>query len=303
MSAYDWDAFYERVAAVGYEYEPKEEVHGCTLCGSSDIEPYLTEDNYQFPVGTDLCTHCGMVFINPRMDADAYQAFYEGWYRRLISAKNGREVTMATLRPEQELYAGWMCDSIGKHFPKYPRVLDVGGGCGAFVDEITNRYGGTGTVLDPAPDELKEGQWEKIRSTAEAWDPGYRRWNVITVMNTVDHFLDPVAVLTTCRRAMARSEDGAVLILNVQDFAYRCKVFSSHDMPVTRAVKVDHPHNFTRDTASALLRKTGFDPIEILKEEKPGHLAWCFVAKPSETTEEVRAHPELVKELRRYRDE
>src|SRR5258706_4407198 len=97
----------ERIAALDYEYDaqPKQALTSCNLCGAAEFVILTHRDRYGYPAQAHACRRCGLVFLNPRMTAEAYGPFYNGIYRALVSAIHSRLVDARTIQDEQREYA------------------------------------------------------------------------------------------------------------------------------------------------------------------------------------------------------
>ena len=93
----------ERIAALEYDYsaQPKQTLTSCNLCGATEFVILAHRDRYGYPAQAHACRTCGLVFLNPRMTAEAYGRFYNGVYRPLVSAFQGRQIDARTNQDEQ----------------------------------------------------------------------------------------------------------------------------------------------------------------------------------------------------------
>jgi hypothetical protein len=71
---------------------------------------------------------CGLVFLNPRLTAEAYGRFYDGIYRPLVSAFHGRLIDARTIQAEQRDYARRAREFIRPFIAERTpgRLLDIG---------------------------------------------------------------------------------------------------------------------------------------------------------------------------------
>ena len=231
-----------------YEAQPKEFLSRCNLCGAT-AEPLAvreTRDRYGFPISVTECA-CGLVFLNPRMTAEAYRRFYEdGTYRRLVSAYHGREIDAHTIQAEQRVYAEKLADFLAPHISA-DSVLDVGGSTGVVGRLIADRFHLAPTILDPAPAELAEaGEAERVMATIEEWEPGERKWGLILLCQTVDHLLDIWGALKKLRSVL---EHGGCFFVDALNYE------------VGRTLKIDHPYSLTEATLTKYLRRAGFASV------------------------------------------
>jgi SAM-dependent methyltransferase len=278
---------------VGFDYEaqPKETVRTCPVCG--DTSHCLIEclDRYGLDLCPAMCQRCGMIYARERMTAEGYGEFYSKWYRPLVSAYSGREVDAEYIDKSSSIYAGVVADA-GATFLSSPyrrTLLDVGGSTGCFARTLRKRWGYECTVLDPSPDELvlAEGSGlEAIAGFAEDFEPGDRKWDVVSLVQTVDHLLNPVAVLRKLHECLASH---GVLVIDFVDY----RVFS-RKCHLSVSLKVDHPLYFTPVTAGCLLLRTGFEPLRCDASEDRRHL--IYVCRP---VPEIDAVPSSIDAARR----
>ena len=217
------------------------------------------------------CFGCGLVFLSPRMTAEAYAKFYDGPYRKLVSAFHGREINAETIEAEQWDYALEVKDVLIPYldFPLRPdrnwNLLDIGGSTGVVGHVVAGGFGIAPTVLDPCPAELERarGYANVIRGTIESFDPAGRTWDVILLCQTVDHLLDISGSLAKIRTMIA--PDG-VFWVDIVDYGRRPEI------------KIDHPYYLTPTTMGAHLRKAGFEVKHV--EPAPDGVHVGFVCVP-----------------------
>lgn len=235
-------------AIFDYASQPKERVWECNLCGGSEFATLSTQDRYGFPVRTDGCLDCGLVFLNPRMTKHAYARFYERHYRPLVSAYHGREINAKTLQPEQREYARGLANALWPHIGAAETLLDIGGSTGVVARYLADEFGVEPTVLDPSPEELREAADLSVElGTIEDFEPE-QTWDLVTMCQTADHLLDVSGALRKIRGLLA--PDG-LFFVDILDYEK------------TQQSKVDHPYNLTQRTMAAYLDRAGFKPIAV----------------------------------------
>lgn len=244
-----------------YEAQPKEWVRECNLCGSPWHVPVSSEDRYGLPQPAEVCGDCGLKFLNPRLTRRGYAEFYERVYRPLLTAYYDRDLGPEALKQFQRYYAATLVWFLGPH--DGGKLLDIGGSTGVVADHLCNVFGMTGTVLDPAPEELKLANGlEVIPGFIEDFETD-RKWDLITVCQTVDHLLDVSGSLGKIHRLL--TPDG-VLFLDVAD---------TTRIPRT---KVDHPYYLTEQTMETYFRYAGFKVKR--KHRLPGDYHVRYLCKP-----------------------
>jgi SAM-dependent methyltransferase len=288
-----------RVAELGWDVQAQawEAVESCNLCGGTSFVTLTHEDRYGFPVASAACANCGLVFLDPRPSADAYDAFYRDTYRPLVSAFHGRVIDAASVEVVQGEYARSLAHLLAPLLAgrRGGSLLDVGGSTGVVAEAICSTYGLTGTVLDPAPAELARAAdrgLETIPGTIESFDPGPDRFEVVLLCQTLDHVLDASGALAKVRSLL--SDDG-VLFVDVVDF--RAAYLSGWS--VEGATKVDHPYSFTEDTIGALLARAGLTIAR--KDYAADHLHVGYVCSPGTAVDSLPSATsvrELLREIR-----
>jgi SAM-dependent methyltransferase len=245
-----------RVRELGWEppAEALERVDACNLCGGGTFVTIAHADRYGFPLSSAACTTCGLVFLDPRPAAPAYDAFYRDAYRPLVSAFHGRRIDATSIETEQRSYAEALAELLAPVLADRSggSLLDVGGSTGVVAEVVCGAYGLAGTVLDPAPEELERAQARGLATvpgTIESFEPD-GRYDVVLLCQTLDHVLDAAGALRKLHGVLAG--DG-LLFVDVVDF--RAAYLRAWD--VEAATKVDHPYAFTEDTIEAMLARSG----------------------------------------------
>lgn len=269
----------ERVAAVGYDFyvQQKDTIFWCPLCGDGGGISRSSEDRYGFGATTMQCRSCGFLYLSNRLTREGYADLYAHWYRPLVNAFSGFETTIEQLQEHQVLYAQAManaCSSLAAK-PYRRTALDIGGSTGVFADELRKRWGYRVAVLDPAPDELAKAtdrEFEVIPGLVEDFDTD-RQFDLISMIQTVDHLLDPVAALNKVHKWLSPH---GVFLIDFVDYTVIANAFG-----IEQAIKIDHPLYFTAKTAELLLALTGFEPVIAGRTQDRRHMVYvCHKVPP-----------------------
>ena len=269
-----------RIAGLGYDYaaQPREALPACNLCGSAQLVTITHRDRYGFPATASACARCGLVFLNPRMTADAYARFYDGVYRPLVSAFHGRLIDAETIQAEQHEYSVDRVDVVRPFLDGagLQTMLDIGGSTGVVAGHFARAFGLRGTLIDPAPLEVEHARalgLETITGLVEEYDFGDRRFDVVLICQTIDHLLD---VGGTLRRVRELLTERGQLFVDIVDFrAAYLRNWSLED-----ATKIDHPYYLTQDTMQAYLRRAGFAVTRV--DYAADHLHVSYLCRPAE---------------------
>jgi ubiquinone/menaquinone biosynthesis C-methylase UbiE len=259
--------------AVGFDYATREteQVRACNLCGSTDSVEVTQRDRYGFPSHMRMCRRCGLGFLSPRMTAREYEEFYKGVYHPLASSFHGRArrskpVVSSGLAPKPAKRVRLLQEAL----PRPPAsALDVGGGSGRLAEAVRAAFACEVAVLDPSPEDLRvaaDAGLETFLGSAEQFDPGERRWDLVLLCRTIDHLLDISASLACLHRLTATGGHAFVDFKDVILVARRRR-------SVEAAVAIEHPYYLTYETVRAFLTQAGFTPIKEVRRR------WFVLAK------------------------
>lgn len=242
-----------------YVAQPQEAVTNCDLCGGRSFSPYAFNDRYLLPVASVMCQGCGLLFLNPRMTAEAYAKFYgNGVYRKLLDDYYKSDITN-TVGQTQEAYGNWLAWFLRPYLlNRAGTLLDVGGSEGRVADILYRKYRFEPTILEPAGAEADKARtigFEVIDGSLETWDPAGRKFDVIMLCQTIDHLLSISKSLETIKRAMS---PGALFFVDISDFR---SVLRQHKEQYG-IIKVDHPFYLTPITLERYLTKAGLRVVD-----------------------------------------
>ena len=233
-----------------FRYEPREYIDACPLCSYSVFTVVAHWDRYGYQTETMVCERCGLGFLNPRLSKDEYREFYEtGKYRDLVKAWQRKPTTQPQER--ETFYALELLIFLAPFIKGHKTLLDIGGSSGVVAREVSRAFGLEATVLDPAAKETMHTSLEVIPGLIEDWEPQGRKFDVVTICQTIDHVLDPRAALTKAREVL--NPDG-LLFVDIVDFL----AVARKEGRLEAAVKIDHPLYWSEASAAAALTDSGF---------------------------------------------
>jgi SAM-dependent methyltransferase len=164
---------------------------------AQDVEYYTSRDWYDYY----RCEYCDVLFLHP-LPANRLREIYPANYYSYVSGK--RSWINAAKRLSDRNRLGQILRRI--HGDTL-QVLDVGGGTGGTLDilrQVDKRVGITEVV------DLDEGAEAAARAAGHGYVrcrfedfSGSRRYDLILLLNLIEHVKDPVAVLTKARTLLA----------------------------------------------------------------------------------------------------
>jgi SAM-dependent methyltransferase len=237
----------------------------CNLCGSSEsrlrfpgtiatdtlpqnVEAFrCTHSGYGRHHAIVQCTNCGLVYTNPRPNAqdivDSYVAVEDPLY---LQEREGRVLTFERhLRPVMQLA------------PPPGRLLDVGSYIGVFV-EIATRHGYDAWGLEPSHWAVREAcrqGLQMIEGTFETVALPEASYDVVTMWDVIEHLTDP---LDEIRRAHRVLKPGGLLVIHTMDIDSLFARVMGRRWPWLMEM---HIYYFSRRTLNEMLQKAGFEVI------------------------------------------
>jgi len=284
-----------RIAALGYDHgaQPCERLAHCNLCGGSRLVTVTHRDRYGYRAPATACARCGLMFLNPRMTAEAYSRFYDGIYRPLVSAFHGRQIDAKSIQDEQRDYAVDRAEMIRPFLrgAGLQSMLDIGGSTGVVAGHFAQEFGLAGTLIDPAPLEVQEARafgLETVTGLVEEHDFGSRRFDLVIICQTVDHLLD---VSGTLRRVRDLLTERGQLFIDIVDF----RAAYLRNWSVEDATKIDHPYYLTQNTMEAYLRRAGFSITTV--DYAADHLHVSYLCRQAPPVPDALPDPAAVRDL------
>jgi 2-polyprenyl-3-methyl-5-hydroxy-6-metoxy-1,4-benzoquinol methylase len=175
----------------------------CRICGSSSFSNYLQGRGYQIVE----CLECGLRYINPQPTDRELREFYAGFDLESTWRGDGEERFDRAMR------------DFVLHFRRNGSLLDVGSSRGNFL--IAVRGAGFSVYgVEPSP---KNSEFARSAHGIDTYTgtieeflgaPTRRDFDVITVLNVIEHVPDPKRVLIGLRQLLV---EGGLLILAVPD--------------------------------------------------------------------------------------
>lgn len=257
----------------------------CELCGGTS---FRTVAKHRI-ANVIKCEKCGLVQLDKipdkienrddygRLDIEGYSRYLENFRRRQY--KNDIELLKKWVQPDQPL-------------------LDIGCALGWFVDEA-QKAGFTAEGVEPSATLVSwvADHTPHIKVTLGEFSKeifGNRKFKVVTLWSVLEHMLHPMEQLIDISSIL--EEDGIVAIRvpnynSVISFlsilAYKLS-FGKMDGPFRSLYQLDfeykHFYHFTPRTITMLLNNTGFEVLEIRKENSidPGRLSKRATIKKDE---------------------
>lgn len=227
----------------------------CPLCESASHRVIFDfrklEKPHSVPGPVVKCLNCGLWFkiANKCEIAKAYGDAY------------AREIT------NEQYMAGMAARSYFRSVilnigPKQGRLLDIGTGLGTFVEEAKNAgYQAEGIDLCTALVARAQGRGLNVQFKAAEDLDAYGRFDVVSMMDLIEHVFDPLALLTTVHKLLKPNGELVVYTPNHRAavvLVARALNFIKLDFAVKEIFGSNHLTFFDDRTLKAMLNKAGF---------------------------------------------
>ena len=205
----------------------------CPICASPNITDFISDVQVNRPTTAwNLCENCGHLFVSPRPTQAVLDGFYKEGFREQIYGEKEDPETIPTASVQEETQrAIRITNLVMRYKPKVSRHLDLGSSTGVMLAGIIDRLGCMNSVgVEPGdawrqfsinafeaevPGKTKN---PKIASVRPTWHtrlkdvPKSPKFDLITIVHTLEHLLNPVAVLEEMKGRLLK--DG-LLVLEV----------------------------------------------------------------------------------------
>jgi len=224
----------------------------CAGCGGHDTRPRYVK--FDLPIAE--CVTCGLVRATPRCTPERIAARYSAdyfWQEYLpsLGVING-QIDPAFIDAR---YAPWV-SLAASHGTPQGRILEIGTGAGLFLKAFARAgWDAIGVEVNPEAAHFARERLDlDVRSVyAEDLDVPPASFDVVAMMDVIEHVPDPAATVATARRLLT---PGGILLMQTPnlDSISRWALGS----PWAVLSPAEHLYYFTAETMEALLLKAGY---------------------------------------------
>jgi len=166
----------------------------CPICESNNFDVLSEKDRYGLPLSVSLCTCCGLLMTNPRMNQGSYDLFYKEDQKKLYVGED-----IPTEKYFEKLYKRGesIFSYVNQYTNNFQRILEIGcssGGVlkyfkdqgkdvrGCDLNETYIEYGKKSMGLDLYATSLENLVFEE-------WVP-----DLVIYSHTLEHILNPIEI-------------------------------------------------------------------------------------------------------------
>ena len=214
----------------------------CNLCGASSYTPWAIKHGLSIV----QCSQCGLIYVNPRLNAQGRQIAYSDDYFTLQSdpedSRKRQEMYVIEIRDlERTIHGG--------------RILDVGAGGGHFLASLGSHWEKHGCEINDVSASYAREQHGLAVRTGELRDLLYPSdyFDCVNVRGVIEHLPDPLGDLKETYRIL---KPGGVVSINTPNIDSLCARLYRGDFRL-----VDprfHIYYFSPRTMRMMLERAGF---------------------------------------------
>lgn len=228
----------------------------CAACGSQHTRPFTWRRGFRIAE----CRVCGFLWVDPAICAHDLWAFYNQRTWQPYPAR----VVRRKFRPELRV--------LKAQVPYGARVLDVGCGHGHFA-ALLQRAGYQVVGVDIDGQALAYASQHYGLPTLQGELPQLafeQRFAAITLLSTLEHTADPLAVLTAAAHLL--ESDGVLILSTPRGDGLIPRLSRRFFLPTLRVWEFLSPPShltyFTRRSLSAMLAQAGLRPLAFVHKER-----------------------------------
>jgi SAM-dependent methyltransferase len=235
----------------------------CDLCKADNIKLLFVAKERDWRTGEIFnivrCNKCGLVYVNPRPEKNEIKKYYppEGWPR----AKEKIDFETATINNQPWREVMKLRTAHLLKYIKNGRILDIGCGDGFFLKylkergwkaygvepgEVASRYARDVLGIEVFTGNLEDANFPKN------W------FDAVSLYAVFEHLPDPSKTLKEINRIL--KPDGILFIFVPNFGGLELRIFRERWVAIKAPV---HFYHFTPITLSQIVKKTGFQVLEI----------------------------------------
>lgn len=225
----------------------------CYHCGNDQSTAYATENGFNLV----KCSHCGLLYVNPRPDDSEIEAAHKVGLHR---GQNTLNVTGSFRQGNVRRFLKILGDIFeDKSCLSKKKWLDIGCGNGEFLVAL-RKFSDGGIIekgVEPNVHKIKEAKKRGLDVCYFDLDSHTGKYDVISLLNVYSHLPDPPAMIAAWKNLLS---PGGELILETGN---TCNLSSKdHHKPFYLP---DHLSFASEEIVVKILKKNGFQIVKVIK--------------------------------------
>ncbi len=263
-----------------------EELHQRCLCPEEhDDYEVVTTKTREGEGLWEKCRRCGLVINRSGVSKQEFDDFYNSTYFEKNSYKKGSVLTAEQHYNQRKNSIQNSRRNFEKYLKPHFHLLEIGSGAGELIDSVKDRVASCFAI------EMNKDYVEFIQSSLKipAASTDYtqtefdRKFDMILIVNTIDHMYNSLGVLKKLHHDLA--DDGLLYIEVPNDDQALSRVLPQDKAERFRNFMYQkaHYYSFTFETLEKTLEWGGFELVEKVSKHDytvNNFLNWCFAGAP-----------------------
>ena len=176
----------------------RQDVVDCANCGSKVLDHQIisSKERHGLPFISVICTICGLIFTNPRMNQSSYDHFYKNYYRDLYEIKSSK-IIVNQLFDSEYRSGNLIFENLSPYLNSGEKLLEIGCGPGGLL-QLFREKGFEVKGIDLGGFEVDWGvdeyQLDISSESLYKYEPS-ETFDVIIAIHVIEHFVDFAADL------------------------------------------------------------------------------------------------------------
>lgn len=231
----------------------------CCVCGTMNFQTISDKDRYGLYMPVVICTDCGLIQTNPRMDQQAYNTFYNQEYRKLYTGNKSPNSDFFNnqYRTGRQIFNFLNSNGVLSKPLGEITVLEIGCGAGGILQYFREK-GCTVNGVDLGEEYIEFGrsQYDLDIDIGNITDISTENSvDLIIYSHVLEHVLTPVTEIQHIHRVL--SDDGIVYI----ELPGVKNLRNNYDLDFLKYLQNAHAYHFSLTTLNNLLKINGFELI------------------------------------------
>lgn len=214
------------------------------------------------PFGVRQCPHCALVFVSPRLHADARQRFYDQ-ASYFEGSGAGSVYGQSALSPAmilQKTWTGGRLAMVARRIPPPARLLEIGSAYGMFLAAADRAgYQVRGVELSQVGAERTRANFGFEVFCGELADSPADAADVVCAFDTIEHVPDPLVFLRQVRQRLA--PNGLVMLSLPSYASWPAQLLGRRWWTLKPAEHITH---FTPQTLGTVAARAGLAVTEMV---------------------------------------
>jgi 2-polyprenyl-3-methyl-5-hydroxy-6-metoxy-1,4-benzoquinol methylase len=229
----------------------------CVICGSLNSTLIGERDRYGLYYPVNICQSCGFVFVNPRLDQNSYNEFYNEEYRKLYlgSEKPNNHFFQEQYNQGKKIFNFLYNNNLLEDSAKF--ILEIGCGAGGILQYFEER-GYETQGIDLGDEYIQFGKQNynlDLYSTTLKNIELKKKPDIIIYSHVLEHLLNLEEELKLIKEI---SHPHTKLYIEVPSLK---QMHKGYDFNILKYFHIAHTYHFTLTSLVNLLQKNGFELI------------------------------------------